>query len=101
MLAKDSRCRAIASAKLRPAASGAALDTIIAVGLALYDTRTRRVRPFEPLVPGHVGIYLCGPTVQSAPHVGHLRGAGVVDVLRRWFMENGFEVTLVRHVTDI
>jgi cysteinyl-tRNA synthetase len=71
------------------------------VGLVLYDTRTRRVRPFEPITPGHVGIYLCGPTVQSSPHVGHLRGAVVVDVLRRWLIETGFEVTLVRNVTDI
>jgi cysteinyl-tRNA synthetase len=71
------------------------------VGLALYDTRTRRVRPFEPLVAGHVGIYLCGPTVQSSPHVGHLRGAVVVDVLRRWLLASGYEVTLVRNVTDI
>jgi cysteinyl-tRNA synthetase len=71
------------------------------VGLALYDTRTRRVRPLEPLVPGHVGIYLCGPTVQSAPHVGHLRGAVVVDVLRRWLLASGYDVTLVRNVTDI
>ena len=67
----------------------------------LYDTRTRRVRPFEPLVAGHVGIYLCGPTVQSSPHVGHLRGAVVVDVLRRWLLESELEVTLVRNVTDI
>jgi cysteinyl-tRNA synthetase len=74
---------------------------ITGVGLVLYDTRTRRVRPFEPIIPGHVGMYLCGPTVQSAPHVGHLRGAVVVDVLRRWFMASGYEVTLVRNVTDI
>lgn len=71
------------------------------MGLQLYDTRTRRVRPFEPLVAGQVGIYLCGPTVQSSPHVGHLRGAVVMDVLRRWLIESGYEVTLVRNVTDI
>src|SRR5207244_2596584 len=74
---------------------------ITGVGLVLYDTRTRRVRPFEPITAGYVGIYLCGPTVQSSPHVGHLRGAVGVDVLRRWLMESGFEVTLVRNVTDI
>ncbi len=71
------------------------------MGFALYDTRTRRVRPFEPVTAGHVGIYLCGPTVQSAPHVGHLRGPVVVDVLRRWLLESGLAVTLVRNVTDI
>jgi cysteinyl-tRNA synthetase len=78
-----------------------AVGKITGVGLVLYDTRTRRVRPFEPITAGHVGIYLCGPTVQSSPHVGHLRGAVVVDVLRRWLMESGLEVTLVRNVTDI
>jgi cysteinyl-tRNA synthetase len=67
----------------------------------LYDTRTRRVRPFEPIAAGQVGIYLCGPTVQSSPHVGHLRGAVVVDVLRRWLLASDYEVTLVRNVTDI
>ncbi len=71
------------------------------MGLVLYDTRTRRVRPFEPLVAGQVGIYLCGPTVQSGPHVGHLRGPVVVDVLRRWLLDSGYEVTFVRNVTDI
>jgi cysteinyl-tRNA synthetase len=71
------------------------------VGLVLYDTRTRRVRPFEPIAAGQVGIYLCGPTVQSSPHVGHLRGAVVMDVLRRWLVASGLQVTLVRNVTDI
>ena len=71
------------------------------MGLVLYDTRTRRVRPFEPVTAGQVGIYLCGPTVQSSPHVGHLRGAVVVDVLRRWLLASGYAVTLVRNVTDI
>ncbi len=78
-----------------------ALGKITGVGLVLYDTRTRRVRPFEPITAGHVGIYLCGPTVQSSPHVGHLRGAVVVDVLRRWLLDSGYDVTLVRNVTDI
>jgi cysteinyl-tRNA synthetase len=71
------------------------------VGLVLYDTRTRRVRPFEPIAAGQVGIYLCGPTVQSSPHVGHLRGAVVMDVLRRWLLASDYEVTFVRNVTDI
>ncbi len=88
-----------------PPVGGAAnerpIGKITFVGLVLYDTRTRRVRPFEPLVAGHVGIYLCGPTVQSGPHVGHLRGPVVVDVLRRWLLDSGYVVTLVRNVTDI
>ncbi|HMA47628.1 MAG TPA: cysteine--tRNA ligase, partial [Frankiaceae bacterium] len=71
------------------------------MGLCLYDTRTRRVRPFVPLRPGHVGMYLCGPTVQSAPHVGHMRSALAFDLLRRWLLAGGYEVTYVRNVTDI
>ena len=43
------------------------------MALHLYDSATRRMRPFEPIEAGRVGMYVCGPTVQSAPHVGHLR----------------------------
>ncbi|WP_353651583.1 cysteine--tRNA ligase [Nakamurella sp. A5-74] len=70
--------------------------------LHLYDTATRSVRPFVPLVAGEVTLYHCGATVQSAPHIGHLRGAGIVyDVLRRWLEWSGMHVTQVRNVTDI
>jgi cysteinyl-tRNA synthetase len=71
------------------------------VTLRLHDTRTRSVRPFEPLVPGRVGVYVCGPTVQAAPHVGHLRSAVALDVLHRWLREKGLAVTWVRNVTDV
>lgn len=56
---------------------------------------------FVPLVPGEVSLYVCGPTVQSEPHVGHLRSALVYDLWSRWFSHRGFQVTLVRNVTDI
>lgn len=56
---------------------------------------------FVPLVPGEVSLYVCGPTVQSEPHVGHLRSALVYDLWSRWFSYRGFQVTLVRNVTDI
>ncbi|MEP7055134.1 MAG: cysteine--tRNA ligase, partial [Actinomycetota bacterium] len=69
--------------------------------LALYDTLSRKVRPFEPLREGRVGVYVCGPTVQSPPHVGHVRSAIVFDILRRWLTATGFEVDYVRNVTDI
>jgi len=71
------------------------------VGLALYDTRDRRLRPFVPLLTGRAGIYLCGPTVQAGPHVGHLRSAVAFDILRRWLLASGFAVSFVRNVTDI
>jgi cysteinyl-tRNA synthetase len=71
------------------------------VSLHLYDTKAQALREFTPLQPGKVGIYLCGPTVQSEPHVGHLRSALVYDQLRRWLEVKGLNVTLVRNVTDI
>ena len=72
------------------------------MSLRLYDTATRAVRDFVPLSPGRVSMYNCGATVQWQPHIGHLRGAGVVyDVLRRWLEHSGYEVLHVRNVTDI
>ena len=71
------------------------------MSLSLFDSKTQAVRAFSPIVPGQVGIYLCGPTVQGAPHVGHLRSALVYDQLRRWLTVRGNNVTLVRNVTDI
>ncbi|WP_148573913.1 cysteine--tRNA ligase [Nocardioides caldifontis] len=69
--------------------------------IRLYDTVSREVRPLTPLVEGKVGIYLCGLTVQSEPHVGHVRSAVNFDLLRRWLTHRGLEVTLIRNVTDI
>lgn len=69
--------------------------------MRLYDTRAQALRDFVPLVEGAVGVYVCGPTVQSSPHIGHLRSALVYDQLRRWLSYRGYDVTLVRNVTDI
>ncbi|MHB2022478.1 MAG: cysteine--tRNA ligase [Mycobacteriales bacterium] len=71
------------------------------MSLALYDTRRREKVEFKPLRPGSVSMYVCGPTVQAPPHVGHLRPAVVFDVLRRWLTESGYAVTFARNVTDI
>jgi cysteinyl-tRNA synthetase len=71
------------------------------VTLRLYDTATRSVRDFVPREPGKVGIYLCGLTVQTGPHIGHLRGGVNYDVMRRWFEHSGYEVTFIRNLTDI
>jgi cysteinyl-tRNA synthetase len=71
------------------------------VPLRLYDTMSRSVRDFEPVTPGHVGMYLCGVTVQGAPHIGHLRSGLNFDVLRRWLDFRGLDVTYVRNITDI
>ena len=69
--------------------------------LRLYDTATRAVRDFVPLEPGHASLYLCGATVQAAPHVGHIRSGLNFDVLGRWLRASGYAVTFVRNVTDI
>ncbi len=71
------------------------------MSLRLFDSATRTVRDFVPLVPGEVGIYLCGATVQAPPHVGHVRSAVAFDVLVRWLRRTGHRVTLIRNVTDI
>jgi cysteinyl-tRNA synthetase len=71
------------------------------VSIRLFDSKEQAVRAFIPREAGRVGMYVCGPTVQSSPHVGHLRSALVYDQLRRWLTYRGLAVTLVRNVTDI
>ena len=72
-----------------------------AEGLNLYGTASHQVSHFVPLKPGEVGIYVCGATVQSSPHIGHIRAAVAFDIVRRWFLKLGYKVTFVRNVTDI
>jgi cysteinyl-tRNA synthetase len=67
----------------------------------LYDSKAQELRELRPIKPGQVSIYVCGPTVQSEPHIGHLRSALVYDLLSRWLQHKGFKVTLIRNVTDI
>ncbi len=69
--------------------------------MKLFDTHAGELREFKPITPGEVGIYVCGPTVQSEPHIGHLRSALVYDLLSRWLSAQGMKVTLIRNVTDI
>ena len=69
--------------------------------LRLYDTAAGEVRDFVPLQEGKAGIYVCGLTVQSEPHVGHVRSAVNFDVLRRWLAATGYDVTFIRNITDI
>ena len=69
--------------------------------LRLTNTLTRRLEPFEPLVPGRVSIYCCGITVYDLCHLGHARTYIVWDVLRRYLLWSGYAVTYVQNVTDI
>jgi len=72
------------------------------VTIRLYDTATQELRDFVPITEGKAGIYVCGLTTQGAPHIGHLRFAVAFDILRRWLtLGHGFDVTLIRNVTDI
>ena len=71
------------------------------MSLYLYDTATREVSEFKPLVAGEVSIYVCGATVQGEPHIGHVRSGINFDILRRWLLKSGYSVTFIRNVTDI
>ncbi len=71
------------------------------VTIRLYDTSARQIRDFIPLTPGCVSIYLCGATVQAAPHIGHVRSYLNFDIMRRWLIHRGYDVTFIRNVTDI
>lgn len=68
---------------------------------SIYDSAAQQQRVFEPIDPANVRVYLCGPTVQSGPHIGHLRGALAFDILHRWLRYHYQNVTLIRNVTDI
>jgi cysteinyl-tRNA synthetase len=67
----------------------------------VHDTLRRGKREFKPVTPGKVGIYGCGMTVQSQPHVGHMRAALVGDLIRRYISLKGYDVTFVSNFTDV
>jgi len=69
--------------------------------ISLYDTAAGRVLPLELRDPGKVSMYVCGPTVYGPPHLGHGRFSLVFDVLRRYLIWSGLDVTYVSNITDI
>ncbi|MBW2020847.1 MAG: cysteine--tRNA ligase [Deltaproteobacteria bacterium] len=69
--------------------------------LKIYNTLNKKKETFEPIKPGKVGIYVCGPTVYDACHIGHARSVVVFDVIVRYFRAMGYEVTYVRNFTDV
>ena len=71
------------------------------MSLRFYDTSARQVREFAPLREGCASLYLCGATVQALPHIGHIRSGVNFDILRRWLVHLGYDVTFCRNVTDI
>ncbi len=69
--------------------------------IRVYNTLTRTKEPFEPLRPGKVGIYLCGPTVYKPSHIGHMVGPVIFDTIKRFLTYCGYQVTLVVNITDV
>jgi cysteinyl-tRNA synthetase len=69
--------------------------------LRIYDTLSGSKREFQPVVPGKAGIYVCGMTVQDRPHVGHIRSSLSGDLMRRYLLHLGYDVTYVYNFTDV
>src|SRR3569623_110087 len=84
----------------RPSAGADAIEQVV-TPFRLYDSMRRQKVAFEPLVPGKVGMYVCGPTTYAAAHIGHAYSAIAFDTVRRALTFLGWDVTYVRNVTDI
>ena len=69
--------------------------------LRLYNTLTRKVEPFQPLQPGRVSLYTCGPTIYNYAHIGNFRTFLFEDLLRRWLEASGYEVFHIMNLTDV
>lgn len=71
------------------------------MSLRVYNTLTRTKEVFTPVVPGKVGIYLCGPTVYKSPHIGHMVGPVIFDAIKRYLTFKGYKVTWIINITDV
>ena len=71
------------------------------MSLRIYNTLSRAVENFSPLIPGKVRMYVCGMTVYDLCHLGHARAMVAFDVVQRWLRVSGLDVTYVRNITDI
>ena len=69
--------------------------------IKLYNTQTRNKIELQPLEPGKIGMYVCGPTVYNRIHIGVARTFISFDIIRRYLMWRGFDVTFVQNVTDV
>lgn len=69
--------------------------------IRLFNTMTRKIEEFKPLVPGKMGFYSCGPTVYWDQHIGNMRSFVNSDILKRMFIENGYDVHHVMNITDV
>ncbi len=71
------------------------------MALRVYNTLSRTKETFEPVQPGKVGIYLCGPTVYDRAHIGHMVGPVIFDTIKRYLVHSGYDVTWVVNITDV
>jgi cysteinyl-tRNA synthetase len=71
------------------------------MALRLYNTLTREIEPFQPLQPGRVSLYTCGPTVYNYAHIGNFRTFLFEDLLRRWLEASGYQVFHIMNITDV
>ena len=69
--------------------------------LRVYNTLTQTKEPFQTVHPGKVGMYVCGPTVYSPSHIGHMVGPVIFDTIKRYLVYLGFEATWVVNITDV
>ncbi|MGP3303561.1 cysteine--tRNA ligase [Lactobacillus crispatus] len=69
--------------------------------MRVYNTLTRKKEEFKPLVPGHISMYVCGPTVYNYIHIGNARSAIAFDTIRRYFEYKGYDVKYVSNFTDV
>ena len=69
--------------------------------LSVFNTMGNRKEPFVPLVPGKVGMYVCGVTVYDLCHIGHARANVAFDIIVRYLRHAGYDVTYIRNFTDI
>ncbi|MFP5519810.1 MAG: cysteine--tRNA ligase [Bdellovibrionia bacterium] len=69
--------------------------------IQIYNSLTKKLENFEPIVPGEVKMYVCGPTVYNYLHVGNFRGPVVFNMVRNWFEHSGFKVTYALNFTDV
>ena len=71
------------------------------MSLRVYNTLSKQKDLFEPVRPGKVGMYLCGPTVYKSPHIGHMVGPVIFDAVKRYLQYKGYEVTWIVNITDV
>src|SRR5512136_1469585 len=76
-------------------------DSELTMSLRVYNTLTQEKELFEPVRPGKVGIYVCGPTVYKPSHIGHAVGPVIFDTIKRYLKFKGFDVTWVVNITDV